>query len=214
MRLRLAWNTHTHTRTHTHSMAEIRAKVKQEDKVVKEQSKHHSQTDAAKGFGGKYGVQKERQDKVCVCAMCLCLITLIYTCTYVPVYMYMHLAICLLILRLSLCLLVSLLLGLKYEDDIWTICFFGYMYLYMYVQTLNYVLLSRVQFARSLMTSCTAPSIHVMVLLPECRGVGLPDPVGQARVPDRCCQGIRRTVWGTERATGQGDHIVTQLIGH
>ena len=27
-------------------------------------SKHESQTDAAKGFGGKYGVQKESQDKV------------------------------------------------------------------------------------------------------------------------------------------------------
>ena len=27
-------------------------------------SKHESQTDAAKGFGGKYGVQKEGQDKV------------------------------------------------------------------------------------------------------------------------------------------------------
>lgn len=27
--------------------------------------KHSSQTDAAKGFGGKYGVQKDRQDKVC-----------------------------------------------------------------------------------------------------------------------------------------------------
>ena len=30
-------------------------------------AKHASQTDAAKGFGGKYGVQKERVDKVCVC---------------------------------------------------------------------------------------------------------------------------------------------------
>ena len=27
-------------------------------------AKHGSQTDAAKGFGGKYGVQKERKDKV------------------------------------------------------------------------------------------------------------------------------------------------------
>ena len=27
-------------------------------------SKHESQTDAAKGFGGKYGVQKDRQDEV------------------------------------------------------------------------------------------------------------------------------------------------------
>ena len=29
-------------------------------------SKHESQTDAAKGFGGKYGVQKESQDKVSI----------------------------------------------------------------------------------------------------------------------------------------------------
>lgn len=27
-------------------------------------SKHASQTDAAKGFGGKYGVQQDRKDKV------------------------------------------------------------------------------------------------------------------------------------------------------
>lgn len=30
-----------------------------------ELSKHESQTDAAKGFGGKFGVQKEKQDQVC-----------------------------------------------------------------------------------------------------------------------------------------------------
>ena len=38
-----------------------------------ELAKHASQTDAAKGFGGKYGVQKDRKDKVCehvhVCAI-------------------------------------------------------------------------------------------------------------------------------------------------
>ena len=28
-------------------------------------SKHESQTDAAKGFGGKYGVQAGSQDQVC-----------------------------------------------------------------------------------------------------------------------------------------------------
>ena len=28
-------------------------------------AKHGSQTDAAKGFGGKYGVQKDLKDKVC-----------------------------------------------------------------------------------------------------------------------------------------------------
>lgn len=27
-------------------------------------AKHESQTDATKGFGGRYGVQRERQDKV------------------------------------------------------------------------------------------------------------------------------------------------------
>ncbi len=57
-------HTHAHTRTHTHSMKDIRERVKKEDVTVKEQSKHASQSDAAKGFGGKYGVQKERQDKV------------------------------------------------------------------------------------------------------------------------------------------------------
>ena len=29
-------------------------------------AKHASQTDASKGFGGKYGVQKNLKDKVCV----------------------------------------------------------------------------------------------------------------------------------------------------
>lgn len=31
---------------------------------VAEVEKHSSQTDAAKGFGGKYGVEKDRADKV------------------------------------------------------------------------------------------------------------------------------------------------------
>lgn len=62
-------------------MSQIREQVKSEDKVMKDQSKHQSQSDAAKGFGGKYGVQKERQDKVAKvinicyriwsCVMCL-----------------------------------------------------------------------------------------------------------------------------------------------
>lgn len=30
-----------------------------------ELAKHGSQTDASKGFGGKYGVQKDLKDKVC-----------------------------------------------------------------------------------------------------------------------------------------------------
>ena len=46
------------------SMKQIREQVKQEDVNVKSKSSHHSQTDAAKGFGGKYGVMKERQDRV------------------------------------------------------------------------------------------------------------------------------------------------------
>lgn len=46
-------------------MKQIREAVKKEDTVVKAKTTHHSQTDAAKGFGGKFGVQKERQDKVC-----------------------------------------------------------------------------------------------------------------------------------------------------
>ena len=47
-----------------YSMKQIREQVKKEDVDVKSKSSHHSQTDAAKGFGGKYGVSKERQDKV------------------------------------------------------------------------------------------------------------------------------------------------------
>lgn len=43
-----------------------------------ELSKHESQTDAAKGFGGKYGVQKDRQDEVCVCADCYAIHVLYY----------------------------------------------------------------------------------------------------------------------------------------
>lgn len=40
-------------------------------------AKHASQTDAAKGFGGKYGVQSERKDKVfayCVVLIAKCII--------------------------------------------------------------------------------------------------------------------------------------------
>ena len=46
-------------------MSQIREQVKKEDNKVKSQSVHHSQSDSAKGYGGTYGVQKERQDKVC-----------------------------------------------------------------------------------------------------------------------------------------------------
>ena len=47
-----------------YSMNQIREQVKKEDVTVKAKTTHHSQTDASKGFGGKYGVLKERQDKV------------------------------------------------------------------------------------------------------------------------------------------------------
>ena len=47
-------------------MSQIREQVKKEDNKVKSQSVHHSQSDSAKGYGGTYGVQKERQDKVCL----------------------------------------------------------------------------------------------------------------------------------------------------
>eukprot|EP00800_Vazella_pourtalesii_P021072 TRINITY_DN767_c0_g1_i17.p1 TRINITY_DN767_c0_g1~~TRINITY_DN767_c0_g1_i17.p1 ORF type:complete len:134 (-),score=48.97 TRINITY_DN767_c0_g1_i17:81-482(-) len=40
--------------------------VKRDDVKVKEQFQHSSQKDAAKGFGGKYGVQKDRMDKSAV----------------------------------------------------------------------------------------------------------------------------------------------------
>ena len=38
--------------------------MKKEDVTVKENFKHSSQKDAAKGFGGKFGVQSDRKDKV------------------------------------------------------------------------------------------------------------------------------------------------------
>ena len=45
-------------------MKALRSDVQKEDKEVKSTSVHASQKDAAKGFGGKYGVLKDRQDKV------------------------------------------------------------------------------------------------------------------------------------------------------
>lgn len=48
----------------TLSMRNLREDVKKDDATFKETSKHSSQSDAAKGFGGKYGVQKGSQDKV------------------------------------------------------------------------------------------------------------------------------------------------------
>lgn len=38
---------------------------------VAEVEQHSSQTDAARGFGGKYGVQKERVDKVTLSFVCV-----------------------------------------------------------------------------------------------------------------------------------------------
>ena len=42
-------------------MSQIREQVKKEDKVVKEHTQHQSQSDAAKGFGGKYGVRNKKE---------------------------------------------------------------------------------------------------------------------------------------------------------
>ena len=42
-------------------------------------AKHGSQTDAAKGFGGKYGVQKDHKDKVGIFrSTCVC----VFVCSY------------------------------------------------------------------------------------------------------------------------------------
>ena len=60
-------------------MKQIRDQVKEEDVSVKENFKHSSQKDAAKGFGGKFGVQTDRKDRVnmrictCTCNMCTCI---------------------------------------------------------------------------------------------------------------------------------------------
>lgn len=43
-------------------------------------AKHGSQTDAAKGFGGKYGVQKERKDKVSTYTTGICEVLYMYVC--------------------------------------------------------------------------------------------------------------------------------------
>ena len=47
-----------------YSMKQIRDQVKKEDVSVKENFHHSSQKDASKGFGGKFGVQTDRKDKV------------------------------------------------------------------------------------------------------------------------------------------------------
>ena len=61
-------------------MKQIRDEVKREDVSVKENFKHSSQTDAAKGFGGRFGVQQERKDKVCVCVCSVCMCKCMYVC--------------------------------------------------------------------------------------------------------------------------------------
>ncbi len=45
------------------SIQDLRNQVEEEDIKLKEKSAHESQTDAKKGFGGKFGVQTDRQDK-------------------------------------------------------------------------------------------------------------------------------------------------------
>lgn len=47
-----------------------------------ELSKHESQTDAAKGFGGRFGVDKDKQDKVRV-YLCHCFSELQFQCIFV-----------------------------------------------------------------------------------------------------------------------------------
>lgn len=72
------------------SMKQIREQVKQEDVDVKSKSSHHSQTDAAKGFGGKYGVMKERQDRVCTCNSVYYALMYILLCITSATYTYMY----------------------------------------------------------------------------------------------------------------------------
>ena len=45
-----------------------------------ELSKHESQTDATKGFGGRYGVQKDRQDEVCQFSSSEYFLTMCHSC--------------------------------------------------------------------------------------------------------------------------------------
>ena len=66
-----------------------------------ELSKHQSQTDAAKGFGGRYGVQKERKDKVrepyfslppfLFIALSVCLYLYFHLCYSLSVYLFFSL---------------------------------------------------------------------------------------------------------------------------
>ena len=70
---------------HVYSMKQIREQVKKEDVDVKSKSSHHSQTDAAKGFGGKYGVSNERQDKVWTWWHVQILLGYDGTCTFVSI---------------------------------------------------------------------------------------------------------------------------------
>jgi hypothetical protein len=44
----------------------LRNQVKNEDFKIRETNAHESQTDAKKGFGGKFGVQSDRIDKSAV----------------------------------------------------------------------------------------------------------------------------------------------------
>ena len=46
-------------------------------------SKHESQTDATKGFGGRYGVQKDRQDKVSRASLICTSLAIITGCCFV-----------------------------------------------------------------------------------------------------------------------------------
>lgn len=47
-------------------MKDLSKQVQTDDKAFKKSGAHASQVDAAKGFGGKYGVQEDRVDKVSI----------------------------------------------------------------------------------------------------------------------------------------------------
>ena len=52
-------------------MSSLRDQVQKEDVKVKEKDIHASQKEGAHGYGGKYGVMKERQDKASTLLDCV-----------------------------------------------------------------------------------------------------------------------------------------------
>lgn len=47
----------------SYSLEELRSNVATESEKLRQKFQHESQTDAVKGFGGKFGVQEDRVDK-------------------------------------------------------------------------------------------------------------------------------------------------------